>query len=304
MSALSSARGRELAKEVTRQHARSFYFASHLLTRARKEAAYAIYAFCRAADDAVDEANSVAEARERLDAMRRRLDAIYAERAECDADLALQEVVVRFRIDRSAFDGLLDGMESDLVPAAFKTTGELLRYCHLAAGVVGHLLLPVLGGESADARRRAADLGVAMQLTNILRDVDEDLERGRIYLPSEELAAFGLTHADIRERVVGASWQDFVAAQIQRTRALYARANEGIPLIRTWTGRVCARAMSLIYGDILRAIEQQGGDPFQGRARVSGLRKLHLLVCAVVGLSRGPKPAPSPFLLPQGGDAT
>lgn len=294
--------GRRQAKALTRRHARSFYLASHLLSEQRREAAYALYAFCRAADDAVDEATgSVDERSAQLDALRLRLDRVYRGQPDSDLDAALAESVSFYRLDRASFDGLLEGMGIDLQPVAFQTTEELLRYCHLVAGVVGHLLLPVLGPHPAEARERAADLGVAMQLTNILRDVGEDLERDRIYLPADELAAFGLTHDDVRARRGGPAWERFVAAWITRARALYVRADEGVPLIGSRTGRLCTRAMSLIYSDILRAIEAQGHDPFRGRAVVGGLRKARLLAAAVVGRPSPFATTPSPLLLPAPG---
>lgn len=300
MTDVSAAAGRIQAKALTRHHARSFYLASHLLTGERRNAAYALYAFCRAADDAVDEVTGTIEdeGRKRLDRMRERLDGIYAGQPQSDMDAALAEVVVRYGIERVSFDELLEGMQIDLQPVALQTTEELLRYCYLAAGVVGHLLLPVLGARTAEARDRAADLGVAMQLTNILRDVAEDLDRGRIYLPAEELAAYGLSHDDVRARRTSPEWHQFVAAQIARARSLYARSSEGIPLIQTWTGRLCTRAMSLVYGDILRAIELRGGDPFRGRAVVGKARKFQLLATAFTGRSLSTKQRPSPLLLP------
>lgn len=274
--------GRLEAREVTRRHARSFHVASHLLPRARRDAACVLYAFCRAADDAVDTGDP-AEAGARLETVRARLDRVYAQRPADALESALAEEVARWSIDRAAFDGLLEGMALDLGHAPLRTTQELLRYCHLVAGVVGHLMLPVLGATRAAARDRAAELGVAMQLTNILRDVDEDLARGRIYLAAEELAQFGLTHGDVRARIRDERWLAFVRAQIARARRLYAQALQGVPLIETWSGRLCTRAMALIYGDILRALELRGGDPFAGRARVGPARKLWLLARALVG---------------------
>ena len=303
---VSAALGLEEAREVTRRHARSFHFASKLLPRERRDAACTLYAFCRSADDAVDEAEDLdlAERRARLEHLRFRLDRVYRQRPTCDVDAALASVVAKHDIPREPFERLLEGLELDLSPIRLRTSGELLRYCHLVAGVVGHLLLPVLGARAAEARDRAADLGVAMQLTNILRDVDEDLGRGRIYLPEEELAAFGLTHDDVRARRSSPAWLAFVAAQIARARSLYARAAEGIPLIETWTGRLCVRAMGSIYGDILRALERQGGDPFRGRAVVGGGRKMVLLAAAFANLPRTWSSPETALCLPPRGTAS
>ena len=151
------------------------------------------------------------------------------------------------------------------------------------------MLLPVLGASVPEARDRAADLGVAMQLTNILRDVGEDLGRDRIYLPAEELRRFGLSHAAVRERRIGPDWRRFCEAQIARARAYYSRADSGIPMIETLGGRLCVRVMSSVYRDILRGIERNDFDVFTKRARTSTARKLALLAIAAVG--RTPVPA-------------
>jgi phytoene synthase len=276
----------EACRRVTSARAKSFYFASHVLPADRRAAAFAVYAFCRSADDAVDAAKNVADAKARLDEVRSRLDAVYAARPVPvhETDLALEQTVRRYGVERAAFDELLLGMEQDLEPVRLRTTAELLVYCHRAAGVVGHLMMPVLGAEGPEARARAADLGVAMQLTNILRDVGEDLGLGRIYLPEEELRAFGLTQADVESQRTGPAWSGFMAAQVERARAYYARADRGMPLIRTWGGRLCARVMRATYGDILRAIEQGAYDTFTVRHRTSGPRKLALLGMSLLGV--------------------
>jgi len=288
MSALDEAFGS--CRAVARERARSFFFASHVLPSERRKAAFALYTFCRSADDAVDEAADLSDARARLDDVRRRLDRVYAvaagvERAEVSilTDRALVDTVARYGVERAAFDDLLLGMSQDLEPVRLQTTQELLLYCHRAAGVVGHLMMPVLGAEGAEARARAADLGVAMQLTNILRDVGEDLLRGRIYLPAEELAAHGLSHDQVAHGRLTAAWRRFMAAQVERARAYYARADAGIPLISTWGGRLCARVMRATYGDILRSLERGAYDSFSTRHRTSGPRKVALLCGALVG---------------------
>lgn len=268
----------ERCREITRRHSKSFYFASHLLPKEARRAAYAVYAFCRSADDAVDEAgDSVEIARANLAVMRARLDEIYSNRSADDCDRALAAVVATRHLDRLPFDELLDGMQMDLTEVRLRTTAELDLYCYRAAGVVGLLMLPILGARSPAARLPASQLGVAMQLTNILRDVGEDLGRGRIYLPEEELARFDLSHSDLERHVMDARWVAFSQAQILRARGLYRQAWEGIRLIETRGGRLCARVMCLVYGDILRSIELGGYDTFSRRARTTPPRKLQLL---------------------------
>jgi phytoene synthase len=280
------AEGRQRCREITRRHSKSFYFASHLLPAGAQSAAYAVYAFCRSADDAVDEAGgSVEVARTNLNAMRGRLDAIYSGTPDDPCDRALAAVVAERKIDRAPFDALLDGMEMDLAEVRLRTTAELDLYCYRAAGVVGLLMLPILGAKVAAARLPATQLGVAMQLTNILRDVGEDLGRGRIYLPEDELAKFGLSHTDIEQHRLDARWVAFMQAQIHRARDLYRQAWEGIRLIETRGGRLCARVMCLVYGDILRSIERAGYDTYRQRARTTTLRKFTLLGAALLARS-------------------
>jgi phytoene synthase len=296
------ARSYEACRQVTRTHARSFSFASHVLPKERRMAAYALYAFCRSADDAVDTVSDVPVV-ERFGQVQRRLDRVFAGEGIVElTDLALADVVQRYGHDRAPFDGLLEGMRIDLEPVAFDTTEQLLEYCHLAAGVVGEMLLPVLGASGPEARARADDLGIAMQLTNILRDVGEDLDRERIYLPAQELALFGLTHEDVRARRRNEAWRAFLQFQIQRARDTYARADLGVPLIRTWGGRLCTRVMRLVYGDILRAIELNRYDVFSTRARTTTGRKVALLTLAFAGVvppSARALPSPRSLALPR-----
>jgi phytoene synthase len=282
-SAGALSRSYDACARLTREHARSFYAASRLLTRRQKSAAFALYAFCRVADDTIDTAAGASREalQEGLEWLRRRLDRVYADEvAEEGPDLALADTVHRYGIRQEAFQELLRGLEWDVDPVAFQTTAELLQYCHLVAGVVGELMLPVLGASGPEAIARADDLGIAMQLTNILRDVGEDLDHGRIYLPAQELAEFGLSHDTVRRRVADDRWRSFMTWQIQRARGYYARADLGVPLIGTWNGRWTTRAMRLMYGDILRVLERTGCNPFRGRARTTGSRKLVLLAAA------------------------
>lgn len=268
-------------RAVTEHSARTFSLAAHLLPREIRAACYAVYAFCRRADDAVDEATSEAAAADALSAARARLNRVWSDDMPSgDPELvALRWAVGRFRIPGAPLFELLEGMALDLGPVRVRDRAELLRYCRLAAGTVGRALAPALGApaEVADA---AEALGVAMQLTNILRDVDEDLERRRVYLAADELAAAG---AVVERRRADAPFRAFFAGQIAEARAWYARAEPGLRAIPSFRARVCVRAMGVLYGEILTVLERRGLDPFRGRARVSLPRKLWLLVASVFG---------------------
>ena len=283
-------------REVTERHARTFSLAAHLLPREIRAACYAVYAFCRRADDAVDEA--LGDPAAGLVEARARLQRAYSPEGLQDSDpelRALAWAVQRFEIPRAPLEQLLVGMAIDLGPVRLRTRKELLRYCSLAAGTVGRALAPALGApaEVADA---AEALGIAMQLTNILRDVDEDLGRGRIYLAQDELLE---AQVAVEPRLADARFRGFIAEQIAQARAWYARAEPGVRRIPSLRARLCVRAMGVIYGEILAALERQGCDPFAGRARVGTARKLWLLLTCVFGraLPGVARTQPEPALL-------
>ncbi|MFP2929250.1 phytoene/squalene synthase family protein [Pyxidicoccus sp. 3LG] len=301
-------RGYRLAKEVTRHHAKSFFFASYLLFGQRRKAAFALYAFCRRLDDMVDGDGEnvvpidlsvrLAKARQmvaevylpmpelaspELGPPAERLMAAEA-RSPWDAGefAALKHTVRHYRIPEQPFQDLISGMEMDLTKNRYATWEELDLYCYRVAGVVGLMLTPVLGCADAEAARPAADLGRAMQLTNILRDVREDLERGRVYLPAEELAAFGLTEEDLRRGKVDARWRAFMRFQVERSRVYYAKAAAGVHYLTGFGSQRMVRLMGAIYGDILRDIEARDYDVFSGRAHTTTGRKLALATAAFV----------------------
>ncbi|AFE08433.1 phytoene synthetase [Corallococcus coralloides DSM 2259] len=309
MSATASpeliAQGYRRARVVTRHHAKSFFFASYLLFGQRRKAAFALYAFCRRLDDLVDAGESalpgeapmdlatrLARARERVaevylplpELASKELGPPSARQPSAEAPspwdpsefAALRHTIHHYRIPEQPFQDLISGMEMDLTKVRYDTWEELDLYCYRVAGVVGLMLTPVLGCEDARAVEPAADLGRAMQLTNILRDVREDLERGRVYLPSEELRAFGITEDDLRAGRVDAKWRDFMRFQIQRARAYYARAAAGVRYLTGFGSQRMVRLMGAIYGDILRDIEARGYDVFSGRAHTTTGRKLEL----------------------------
>jgi len=323
------AQGYRLARQVTRHHAKSFFFASYLMFGARRKAAFALYAFCRRLDDLVDEGGNgltPVHLKARLDKARQMVAEVYLpmpelaapgmdspaerlmsaqEQSPWDAGefAALKHCVYHFRIPEQPFQDLISGMEMDLTKDRYATFEELDLYCYRVAGVVGLMLTPVLGCSDPRAASHAADLGRAMQLTNILRDVNEDLERGRVYLPSEELKAFGLTEEDLRRGQVDERWRDFMRFQIRRARAYYARAAAGVQYLNGLGSQRMVRLMGGIYGDILRVIEARGYDVFASRAYVPGRRKLALAAAAMARPS-GVLPTPvgevSVPLLPTG----
>jgi phytoene synthase len=303
------ARGYEMAERVTRHHAKSFFFASFLLFGMRRKAAFALYAYCRRLDDMVDVADGADQGAvpeglaERLVRARRAVAELYVETPEladprkpppatrasggegpwAPAELAaLVDCIRRFRVPELPMQELISGMEMDLTKRRYESWEELDLYCYRVAGVVGLMMAPMLGCEEEWALGPASDLGRAMQLTNILRDVKEDLDRDRVYLPLEELAAFGLSVDDLRRGVVDDRWRGFMRCQIARARAYYARAATGIPALGGFGCQRMVKLMGSIYGDILRAIEERDYDVFSGRVSVPVSRKLVLATTILV----------------------
>ena len=214
---------------MTRHWAKSFYFASLFLPRQRRDAAYAVYAVCRDCDNAVDHPDA-AGPQAGLDRNRQRIAAVYQSAALTDPVwAAFQDTVRRYQIPRRYFDDLLAGMAMDLTPARYPDFPALSVYCYRAAGVVGLIMLRIFGYQDPAAEQCAVDLGIAMQLTNILRDIQEDYQRGRIYLPQEDLRTFKVQEQTLAQASVDPPWQSLLTFEIARARAFYQRADQGIP---------------------------------------------------------------------------
>jgi 15-cis-phytoene synthase len=269
-------------REVIRVHSRSFSAASRLLPRDVRDAAVATYAFCRGADDDVDTASGPEEARARHRATRERLAKLYdGDAMPTPVARAFQWVVRRHGIPREEPEALLDGMEQDLGEVRIADDEALLLYCYRAAGVVGRMMSRIMGRCDPTALRRAVDLGIAMQLTNVCRDVGEDARRDRIYLPLAWLRDAGADVAD----VLAARPAPAVSAVTLRVLALADRYYEsgigGIGLLPARC-RPAILAAALVYREIGREVERRGGDGVSARAVVSSRRRLTLLGTALV----------------------
>ena len=301
--------GYRQAQAVTRKHARSFSFASLVLLGERRRAAFALYAFCRRLDDLVDVGEPV-RLPERLALARALVSGLYAGRNAlpaapvaqgtpwpADELAALNDAIVRFNIPQQPFQDLISGMEMDLAKTRYANFGELTLYCYRVAGTVGLMMAPVLGIGGEGALGPAAELGQAMQLTNILRDVAEDLARGRIYLPADELSAFGVSEEQLRAGRVDARFVALMRFQVARARAQFARGASGVPLLTGFGSQRMVRLMGALYSGILSAIERQGYDVFRSRAQVPFGRKLWALGRVLVApASVLPVPAIAPAL--------
>lgn len=275
---IAEARGARTCRRITRHYAKTFYFASACLPRAARGHAYAVYGFCRWADNGVDDARDRAEAAIRLDEARAALDLAYGDRPDIPPGLAAFRRTARLRgLPRNLFDDLLDGMAMDLDVARYPDFAALDRYCYRVAGVVGLMMTHVLGFTSDRCLPNALALGTAMQLTNILRDVAEDWAMGRVYLPQDEMARFGVSPGDLAAGRLTDPMRALLRFQIDRARRYYAEAEAGIPLLDGDAARLTVRVMGRAYAGILGAIERRGLDVFAARARVSTPRKLATL---------------------------
>jgi phytoene synthase len=263
------------AEAITRRCAGTFYFASRFLPADKRRAVCAVYAIGRLSDAAIDDAPDSPDAHLDLERTRSVLALAYSTSDIKDPVLlAFRQAIVRYDIPREYFDDLLDGMKMDLEKKRYNNFQELYLYCYRVAGVVSLIMLKICGATHLRATHHAVDLGVAMRLTNILRDIREDFERGRLYLPSEELQAHGITEKDIADGCVDRRFVALMKHQIQRCRDYYASARPGYALIKDPRSRQVARVMAALTSRLLNKIEQNAYNVFRRRAAVPLAEKL------------------------------
>jgi len=258
---------------MTSKHSRTFYLASGLLPPAQRRAARALYAFCRVSDDLVDCASE--NQYHQLYQWRQRSLVTYPATNDLVA-LAWADTRAKYHIPRQYAEQLLDGVAQDLTTKRYATFTDLVHYCYGVASTVGLMTMHIIGYTGKEAIPYAIKLGVALQLTNILRDVGEDWSNGRFYLPQDELAAFNLTEADIAQSRVDHHWQNFMRFQIARARRLYAEALPGVAMLNR-QGRFAIAAAAELYSAILTEIEANNYDVFNHRAYTTGGKKLQML---------------------------
>ena len=259
--------------ELTRVHSQSFYVASQLLPYDKRQAVRALYAFCRVTDDIVDD--SMGDKAAELAEWRRRAMS-WNPPAHDPVALAWTTTRARFGIPSQYAEQLIAGCGQDLSQNRYESFADLAKYCYGVASTVGLMSMYIIGFESEEAIRYAVKLGVALQLTNILRDIDEDWQRGRLYLPLDELAEFGLSEEDIALGRRDERWRSFMRFQIDRTRRIYDEAWPGIAMLDA-DGRFATAAAATFYQDILRDIEQHNYNVFGRRAFVPKWQKIRQL---------------------------
>jgi phytoene synthase len=245
----------------------SFSYSFLVLPAAERQAVGAVWDFCRAVDDAVDEEPEVARAASRVAEWRHEVARLFAGNPVTEQGVRLRPFVERFHLTRPPFDALVDGVEMDLHRHRYETFDDLVEYCRRVASAVGHMCIEIFGCRGPQAREYATHLGLALQLTNIVRDVRDDLQRGRLYLPIEDLRRFGCDEAELREGRLTEPVRRLLAFQCDRAREHYARAAASFP-VGCARRLVAAEIMGRIYFGILQRIEQRGYDVFSTRVRV------------------------------------
>ncbi|KAG2239299.1 hypothetical protein Bca4012_024048 [Brassica carinata] len=271
--------------EVCAEYAKTFYLGTLLMTPERRKAIWAIYVWCRRTDELVDGPNASHITPMALDRWETRLEDLYRGRPFDMLDAALSDTVARYPVDIQPFRDMIEGMRMDLRKSRYKSFDDLYLYCYYVAGTVGLMSVPVMGidpkskATTESVYNAALALGIANQLTNILRDVGEDARRGRVYLPQDELAQAGLSDEDIFAGKVTDKWRSFMKMQLKRARMFFDEAEKGVTELDS-ASRWPVWASLLLYRRILDEIEANDYNNFTKRAYVGKAKKIAALPLA------------------------
>ncbi|HPA46924.1 MAG TPA: presqualene diphosphate synthase HpnD [bacterium] len=259
----------------TRKSKSNFYYALRFLPRLKREAIYSVYAFCRFVDDAVDEADDEADAERKIAGWRSEIGNLFDGNPSHPVTRDLQSTLKQFPIPREYFEELIAGVEMDVRYARYPTFDDLLPYCHRVASVVGLISIEIFGYRDARAKDFARDLGIALQLTNILRDVGKDAEQNRIYLPLEDLKQFGVTEEEILQKRSSPQMRLLLEKQYHRALDFYRRASECAKEMAD-PQMFPAQIMGAIYRRILARIAEQDFSVFGERITIPTWEKLSI----------------------------
>ena len=282
----------KLCRHLTAKYAKTFYLGTLLMSPVKRQSIWSIYAWCRRTDELVDGPASAITTPETLDLWEQQLESIFAGHPLENYDVALADTLQRFPMDIQPFRDMIAGQRMDLYRSRYETFEDLYLYCYRVAGTVGLMSTAVMGVDSTIYTapwqqnkqpyvpiEEAIALGIANQLTNILRDVGEDAKRGRIYIPLEDLAKFNYTEQDFFKGVVDDRWRALMRFQIERARQFYSTSDQGITCLAS-DARWPVWAASMLYGQILEVIERNNYDVFSQRAYVPQWKKLRTLPVA------------------------
>jgi phytoene synthase len=272
-------------KRLNALHGKTYFLATLLLPKAKRPFVHALYGFARYADEIVDDLASELSIEEKAEALSTWGNTVLADLKKGTSDdhvgRALIDTVKRFDIPHEHFEAFLRSMTMDLTVQEYETYEDLLEYVYGSAAVIGLEMVPILGPLHNDAYEAAKKLGIAFQLANFIRDVDEDLDRGRVYLPIKELAQFGVTREMLVERELTPEIIEALKFQIARVRQLQAEAGPGIAMLEA-TSRPCIEAASTLYCGIVDEVEKIGYDIFNQRAKTSTARRIRVAGAAFI----------------------
>lgn len=275
----------EQCRKLNAEHGKTYYLATLMLPRKKRKYVHALYGFARYADEIVDNLASTLTPQEKADHLRTWgqtiLNDIRRGESSDPIGIALIDTVNTFAIPIEHFEAFLHSMEMDLTVSQYQTYEDLMEYVYGSAAVIGLEMVPVLGFRNDDAYECAKKLGIAFQLANFIRDVGEDLDRGRVYLPLDDLARFGVDRAALERRVLTPEIKAALAYQIDRVRQLQKEADPGIEMLDE-TSRPCIRAASELYCGIVDEVEKIGYDIFNKRAKTSTARRARVAARALI----------------------
>ncbi|MFM7350853.1 MAG: phytoene/squalene synthase family protein [Actinomycetota bacterium] len=275
-------------KRLNSQHGKTYFLATQLLPKGKRPFVHALYGFARYADEIVDDLDSKLSPQEKREELERwsfqLLQDIKAGRSDDHIGRALVDTVNRFDLPISYFEAFLHSMAMDLDKTDYETFDDLMEYVYGSAAVIGLQMVPILGtipGQMDAAKEAAEKLGIAFQLANFIRDVSEDLDRGRVYLPGRELAEFGVDRAMLERRILTPEIVAALKFQINRVRKLKRESDQGIALLSP-ESRPCIQAASELYCGIVDEVEKINYEIFKYRAKTSALRRLSVALPAWV----------------------
>lgn len=266
----------DLSKQIAKESKSSFYYAFSLLKQPKRDAMNTVYAFCRKTDDIIDEGSDTDDLKyEKLRRWRIELEKSLRGTSEYPLLNKLSAIIKQFNIPLEPFFELIAGMEMDLQRKRYLSFEDLMQYCYLVASTVGLMCIEIFGYKNKSAKDYAVNLGLAMQLTNILRDVKKDSEKGRIYLPQKDLANFDYTENDLMNHKYDPNFVSLMKYEASRAEEFFDKANQSLDLDDKPT-MFPARAMQHIYHKLLTKIEAENFDVFSKKIKVGNLDKLYI----------------------------
>ena len=281
---MSPTEAQEYCTASTKNSGSNFYYSFLFLPRPRREAMYTVYTFCREVDSAVDDSLPGSDPQEELSRWRKEVSAAYGGTPTSPVTISLAEHLQQLDIPEEYFQELITGVESDLTTSRYATFDDLHPYCYRVASVVGLICLKIFGARAPQATEYAINLGLAFQLTNILRDVGSDAARDRIYLPQEDMARFGYTEQDLFEKRYSSAFVELMKFECARAHEFYAKAKQAFDSLPPEDQRalVVSEIMRGVYSRILRQIEISGYRIYGPRIRLSSFHRL--LIAAAIWL--------------------